>query len=233
MNGQIGIIDYGAGNLRSVALALEKIGITPVICTEPGQLATMERVIFPGVGAAGTAMDKLRGSGLDQAIRAFVSSGKPFLGICLGMQLLFDHSEEDGGVDCLGVIPGKVRKFDLSSEYKVPHMGWNRVWGDKSKIKKQNAKIQEESLKSVKSLRSIKERSETGSQESGGEWFYFVHSYFCDPVESSVVTGWTAHGMAFASAVQRENMLAVQFHPEKSGVVGMGFLEKWVKGAES
>jgi len=228
MNGEIGIIDYGAGNLRSVALAMEKIGITPVVCNEPEQLAQMDRVIFPGVGAAGAAMDNLRGSGFDQAIVDFVVKGKPFLGICLGMQLLFDHSEEDGGVDCLGVIAGNVRKFDLPPAYKVPHMGWNRVLEDKSKCKMQNANFQDKA--SLKSIRSVKEKSEVRSQESGEQWFYFVHSYFCDPEDKAIVAGWTEHGIEFASAVQRGNVLAVQFHPEKSGLGGMRMLEEWVAG---
>ncbi len=199
----IAIIDYRAGNLTSVKLAFETLAINATITDSPDVILNAERVVFPGVGAAGTAMANLRELGLVDTIRTVVSSGTPFLGICLGTQIIFDHSDEDDGIDCVGLIPGNVPRFQPSNPYdKVPHMGWNRV-----KQEKQHAIFGE-----------IDDNSE----------FYFVHSYYPAPSDPEWVQGATEYaGVTFASAVAKDNLVATQFHPEKSGRVGLRLLENF------
>ena len=163
------IIDYKAGNLTSVKLAFAALGAEAVVTSDPKVIAAADRVVFPGVGAA----------------------TKPFLGICLGMQILFDHSEEDGGVDCLGIIPGRVRRFPSVPGFKVPEIGWN------------------------------------GVEELDGKEFYFVHSYYAEVVpETAGVTEYA--GVKFTAMVKRGRLWACQFHPEKSGRIGLELLKEWL-----
>ena len=184
----VAIIDYEAGNLTSVKNAFAAIGAEAVVTSDPAVVARAERVVFPGVGAAGSAMENLRRMGLVETVREAAAS-KPFLGICLGMQILFEHSEEDGGVDLLGILPGKVRRFPSVPGFKVPQIGWNQV--------------------------------------NGADDYYFVHSYFAELGPCTVGTTDYA-GVAFTSAVQKGALFACQFHPEKSGRVGLSLLKRWL-----
>lgn len=195
----IAIIDYRAGNLRSVERALKHLKIPCTITCSPNEIKSAERVIFPGVGAAGKAMDTIRELKIDVTIAEVIAQGMPFLGICLGTQIIFDSSEEDSA-DCLGVIPGKVRRFPDMAE-KVPHMGWNRL------ILKKAHPL----------LHGI------GSDD----WFYFVHSYYPDPSFEDDIVARTAYGIEFASAVSHGNVFATQFHPEKSGHPGLRILDNF------
>lgn len=202
---RIAIIDYEAGNLTSVQRALAHLGHTAEVTADPGRIAAADKVIFPGVGAAGSCMANLRKGGLDEALRAAIDSGRPVLGICVGMQLLFEFSDEDDGTPCLGVLPGVVERFlPEDAAIKVPHMGWNRVehHGD-----------------------PLFAGIERGSR------FYFVHSYYCAPDTSVDVIAESDHGGRFCAAVRQGNLAAVQFHPEKSGPVGLRLLDNFVRGA--
>jgi glutamine amidotransferase len=199
----IGIVDYRAGNLTSVARALHSLGIPCAVTGDPAVLERAERIIFPGVGAAGEAMANLKASGLDDRIRGWVREGRPVLGICLGTQVIFAQSEEDGGTPCLGILPGIVRRFPVGLEengerLKIPHMGWNSV----------------AFRKAHPVFAGIAPEAE----------FYFVHSYYPDPAEREHVVGETRYGFPFAAAVARRNLVAVQFHPEKSGRPGLQIL---------
>ena len=194
----IAIVDYRAGNLTSVKLAFDALGVQTCITSDPAVVRSAERVVFPGVGAAASAMDSLRRLGLVDSVRAAASSGKPFLGICLGMQILFEHSEEDGGVDLLGILPGKVRRFPSVPGVKVPEIGWNSVSSDAA----------------------------SGLFETGAE-FYFVHSYYAEITPFTVGRASYA-GIEFTAAVKKDRLLATQFHPEKSGRVGMAFLKRFL-----
>jgi imidazole glycerol-phosphate synthase subunit HisH len=197
------IIDYQAGNLTSVKAALGRLGCQAEITADPAVVARADRVVFPGVGSAAACMANLRQAGLDRALRDTVAAGKPLLGICIGMQLLFERSEEDGGVDCLGLLPGAVRRFQLADPaLKVPHMGWNTV---------------------DFAVDPLADCVPPGSH------FYFVHSYYCDPAPGVAVIATTDHGIRFCAGVRRDNLAAVQFHPEKSGKVGLRFLENFLK----
>lgn len=195
------IVDYRAGNLTSVRLAFNALGAETVISSDPSVIRAAERVVFPGVGAAASAMANLHGLGLTDAVREAASSGRPFIGICLGMQILFDHSEEDGGVDLLGVLPGKVRRFPDVEGFKVPEIGWNDVQTDGTE----------------RFIRS-------------GDEFYFVHSYYAELNPHTV--GRTSYaGVDFTSAVRRGSLFATQFHPEKSGRVGLSLLKSFLETA--
>lgn len=194
----IQIVDYGMGNLRSVQKAFEKLSVAAEICTNPEDLKTCNKLILPGVGAFRDAIAELRQQGFVEPIKAHIAAGKPFLGICLGLQLLFDESYEDGTWEGLGVLPGKVVRFPESPELKVPHMGWNRV----------------AAAASCPLFAGIPADS----------FFYFVHSYYVVPDDPAVVAGRTEYGQAFASVVQRGNMFATQFHPEKSQKLGLQLL---------
>jgi glutamine amidotransferase len=199
------LIDYGAGNLTSVKLAFEALNIEPRITDDAETILAADRVVFPGVGAAGAAMDNLRRSGLDTVIREVAGRGVPFLGICLGTQIIFEHSEEDGGVDCLGLIPGNVRMFHPESPYdKVPQMGWNSVsW-----------------LRPHPVFQGLDNNSE----------FYFVHSYYPEPSDPSCIVGQTTYAeTTFAAAVTVNNIVATQFHPEKSGKLGLHILRNFLE----
>lgn len=203
----IAIIDYRAGNLASVARALDHLKQPWVITQHAEILSRAERIIFPGVGAAGEAMANLRELRLDGMIREVYSRGLPFLGICLGTQIILDYSEEDDTV-CLGLIPGTTRRFprplrNLNGQaLKIPHMGWNRV-----------------SL--VEGPHPLMAGIEPESE------FYFVHSFFPDPADAEIVRGRTAYGITFPSFLARGNLVAVQFHPEKSGRPGLRLLENF------
>ena len=201
----IAIVDYKAGNLTSVRLAFDAIAIEAVPTADPAVLARADRIVFPGVGAAASAMANLRATGLIDTLRARIAAGVPFLGICLGTQILLDRSEEDGGVDALGVLPGTVRKFTPSDPAcKIPHMGWNQV-------------------------RAARPHPLLEGVPDGSD-FYFVHSYYPDPADPGDVIGTTDYaGVVFASMVGRGNVAATQFHVEKSGKTGLRFLRNFAQ----
>jgi glutamine amidotransferase len=195
----IAIIDYKAGNLRSVERALKHLGISCAITAGPSEIMNAERVIFPGVGAAGKAMEIIRELKIDKIINEVIARGTPFLGICLGTQIIFDSSEEDAAF-CLGIISGTVRKFPDMGE-KIPHMGWNTI---------------------------VKTRDHPLFYGIDSDaWFYFVHSYYPDPANMQDVVAQTSYGITFASAVSRRNVFATQFHPEKSGRPGLEILKNF------
>ncbi len=196
------IIDYGMGNLRSVEKALEAVGGRPLISGDPDKIRKAERLILPGVGAFGDAMDNLRRKGLDDAIReATVVAGKPLLGLCLGLQLLFDESEEFGRHEGLKLIPGRVRKFD-DPGLRVPHVGWNQI----------------EHVQFNPLLKDIPE----------GSYFYFVHSYFVEPDKPEHILSQTEYGHLFCSIACRDKVWGAQFHPEKSQDKGRRLLRNFL-----
>jgi glutamine amidotransferase len=201
MNGMTSIIDYRAGNLRSVRRALLHLGVPCRITDKPLEILSSERVIFPGVGAAGKAMETIQSLGLDEVIREVVASGTPFLGICLGAQIILEKSEE-GDTDCLNIIPGRVRRFSFSN-LKIPHMGWNTL--------------------GMKKRHPICDGIDEKAQ------FYFVHSYYAEPARDEDVIATTEYGIEFASIVGRGNVVATQFHLEKSGSQGLSILENFSK----
>ena len=197
----VGIVDYGMGNLRSVEKGLHKVGVDATLCSDPDRLSTFDGLVLPGVGAFGDAMANLKDMGIDRIILEYLGTGRPLLGICLGLQLLFDYSEEHGRTEGLGVIPGRVIK--LPGTVKVPHMGWNIL-----NIKKQ-----------VPLFEDVKP----------GSRFYFVHSYFCEPSDDLYTIGTTDYGLEFTCAAANGNAWGVQFHPEKSSLLGLGILENFVR----
>ena len=201
----VAIVDYKAGNLTSVRLALEFIGVPCEITSDPERIYAAERVIFPGVGAAGEAMGNLRGLRLLEPLREVVSQGVPFLGICLGTQVIFEFSEEDNGVRCIGLVPGAVKRFTPPDPTcKIPHMGWNTV--------------------EFKAAHPLFDGIEDGSE------FYFVHSYYPVPSDAAYIMGETEYaGVRFASVVGKGNLFAVQFHPERSGRIGLRLLENFCR----
>ncbi len=194
----ITIVDYQMGNLRSVQKAIEKVGGEAKISSDGAEIADAEKLILPGVGAFGDAMTELRRRSLDQPIRDFIDSGRPFLGICLGLQLLFQRSYEHGQHEGLGVLDGEVVRFDLPSEYKVPHMGWNTV------TRRTDVPI-------------LKETPD-------GTHFYFVHSYYVVPTDPNVIALESDYGGKFCAMIRRDNLYATQFHPEKSQQGGLALL---------
>ena len=195
------IVDYRAGNLTSVRLAFEAIGVETVVTSDADTVRGAARVVFPGVGAAASAMENLRALGLVDAVREAATDGRPFLGICLGMQILFEHSEEDGGVDLLGILPGRVRRFPNVPGCKVPEIGWNDVQADDPR----------------------------GALKTGDE-FYFVHSYYAELGPFTV--GRTSYaGVEFTAAVRKGKLFATQFHPEKSGRIGLALLRSFLEDA--
>jgi imidazole glycerol-phosphate synthase subunit HisH len=200
---KIAIIDYQMGNLRSVQKGFEKVGHQATITSDPRELAKAERIVLPGVGAFGDAMAELRRRELVQPIRECVEAGKPFLGICLGLQLLFDVGYEGGEFEGLGILRGKVVRFELPPPLKVPHMGWNRG--------------------------AIKHRAPTLEGIADGTYFYFVHSYYAVPDDKSVVAIEADYGHPFCAAVWRDNLFAAQFHPEKSQAEGLKILKNFAE----
>ncbi|MBI3793261.1 MAG: imidazole glycerol phosphate synthase subunit HisH [Nitrospinae bacterium] len=200
----IAIVDYGMGNLRSVQKAFEKIGSPAIITRDADFIASASGLVLPGVGAFGLCMERLDGYSLSNPIRKYIESGRPFLGICLGLQLLFDESEEFGVQKGLGVLKGKVLRFP-HGELKVPHMGWNNVQTTK--------------------------KSALFDGIPSDSYFYFVHSYYVAP-EGDVATGTTEYGINFVSSVEKENVYATQFHPEKSQSAGLKMLENFSRVAD-
>ncbi len=196
----IAIVDYQAGNLRSVQKALERFGVRAVITSDGGEIERADGVVFPGQGASDSSMCQLRDRHLIAPIKAYIESGKPFFGVCLGLQLLLESSEE-GDEPCLGVLRGTVKR--LPGGLKVPHMGWNQV-------KLQTAHPVFDGI-------------------PDSSYFYFVHSYYADPQDRGIVAGTTSYGVEFCSAVAWDNVAAVQFHPEKSGDRGLKLYANFVK----
>ena len=198
------IIDYGMGNLRSVQKAFECIGEPAQISSRAADIAAADRVVLPGVGAFRDAIAALRRHDLTGVICDHIAANRPFLGICLGLQLLMDVSLEDGDHEGLGVIPGTVQRFDLPSEFKIPHMGWNQL--------------------------DCSTQAEHGLLQGLGPdpWFYFVHSYHVVPTDPTWVAATTDYGLPFVSVVARSNVMATQFHPEKSQSGGMLLLQNFL-----
>jgi glutamine amidotransferase len=194
----VAIVDYGAGNLRSIRRALEAAGAQVTVTADPAAVAAADAVVLPGVGAAAHAMGRLRDLGLDKPLRATAEGGKPFLGVCLGMQLLFGHQEE-GDADGLGVLPGRVRS--LGGPVKVPHMGWNR---------------------------SRVVRPGPLGAAGDDRYYYFVHSYVAIPDDAADVAAEAEYGQRFPSVVVRDNVWGTQFHPEKSGEAGLALIRAFV-----
>lgn len=197
----IAIIDYDAGNICSVQNALRALGLEAKVTRDPAEILAADRVILPGVGAFGDAMEKLERFGLVDVIRQCVAEGKPFLGICLGLQLMFDESEESPGVKGLSLLPGRIVRIPEGGGRKIPHIGWNDLTCRKDS--KLFAGLPEES------------------------YVYFVHSYFLQAEEPEVVAATTIYGPLIHAAVEKGNLFACQFHPEKSGEVGMAILRNF------
>ncbi len=201
----VAVVDYDAGNTLSVTRALEKVGARVDLTPDPERVARADAVVLPGVGAFGDCVRKLEERGMDEACRSAYESGKPFLGVCVGLQVLFEGSEESPGVSGLGVLPGRVVRF-AENELKVPHMGWNQL---------------------------ALSREHPVLDGLDGEAFYFVHSYYPDPSEKDDLLGTSGYGGDFCAAAGRENLVAVQFHPEKSSRAGLALYEnflRWARG---
>lgn len=195
----VGIVDYGMGNLRSVEKGFEKVGVTAEVCSIPEKLTSYSGLVLPGVGAFGDAMGNLRSLGLMSALLEYIGSGRNLLGICLGMQLLLSYSEEHGRYEGLDIVPGRVIR--LPESVKVPHMGWNFL-----DIKKE-----------TKLLKGIE----------GGSRFYFVHSFYCELKGEGSLIAATPYGLDFTSVLGRENVWGLQFHPEKSSLLGLKILKNF------
>jgi len=201
----VAVVDYDAGNTLSVTRALEKAGARVDLTPDPERVARAEAVVLPGVGAFGDCVRKLEARGMDEACREVIAGGKPFLGVCVGLQVLFEGSDESPGIEGLGVLPGMVVRFE-AGDLKVPHMGWNQL--DVA-------------------------REHTLFDGLDGEAFYFVHSYYPDPADRGVVLGTAEYGARFCAAAGRENLAAVQFHPEKSSRAGLELYENFLRWARS
>ena len=200
--GAVGVLDYEAGNLRSVESALRRLGAAYRLVREPGELDGLSRLIFPGDGEARAAMEVLERTGLGAALAAFHRRGRPLLGICIGCQVIFERSEERD-TRALGLLPGRVLRFPAAAGLKVPHMGWNQV-----------SFAREHPL-----FRGIEADS----------WFYFVHSYYPQPDRSEDAAAYTEYGLRFPSVVIRDNLAAVQFHTEKSAAAGLQLLDNFLQ----
>ncbi|MBI4282920.1 MAG: imidazole glycerol phosphate synthase subunit HisH [Chloroflexi bacterium] len=201
----IAIVDYGAGNLRSVVNAVTRLGYQPQVTSDPDEVLEAEAVILPGVGAAGDTMSSLERLGLSSAICQLITERRPFLGICLGLQILFTGTEEGGWHQCLDLIPGRVKK--LPAGLKIPHMGWNQV------------------------RQRFHHPVFDGIPDEAN--FYFVHSYYVEPEDKSLVAAETDYGISLCSVIARGNLVATQFHPEKSGEVGLKLYDNFIKLALS
>ncbi len=198
----IAIIDYDAGNLRSVEKALTALGETAVITRSPQEILSADKVILPGVGSFGDAMEKLCQYNLTEVICKVADQGTPFLGICLGLQLLFESSDETPGVKGLGLLPGRILKIPDSPGLKVPHMGWNSL--------------------------AIRPDARLFSGIGSGAYVYFVHSYYLKAADPSIVAASTWYSTDIHASVERDNVFACQFHPEKSGEVGLAILKNFI-----
>ena len=196
------VIDYESGNLRSVARAVEKAGVAPRVTSDPAMLDSADAVILPGVGSGPAAMSALNARGLVEPLLEYIASGRPFLGVCLGLQLLLEATDE-GDADCIGLVPGRVRR--LPDGMKVPHMGWNTV--------------------------RFQAEHPLWAGIPQDSHFYFVHSYYADPTQRDNVAGVTEYGVPFCSVYARDNVVATQFHPEKSGVNGLRIYANFVNQA--
>jgi glutamine amidotransferase len=205
MNPSIVIVNYGMGNLRSVQKAFERLGHAAEISSDPQRVAQAERLVLPGVGAFRDAITRLRSAQLDEPIRKHIDAGKPFFGICLGMQLLFTKSWEDGEYEGLGILEGEVIRFQLPVEFKVPHMGWNEI-----------------------RLRRPAPHFKGLPQPAH---FYFVHSYYPVPQDAKVIAAEADYPTPFTAAIWRDNIFATQFHPEKSQRVGLTLLHNFATSA--
>ncbi len=199
----IAVIDYGAGNIRSVVNALGKLGYDVNVTSDPAEVLCADTVILPGVGAAADTMAGLRKLGLIEPIRRIIAEDRPFLGICIGQQVLFAATEEGGWNECLGIFAGTVRK--LPDGLKIPHMGWNQV------------------------RQTVSHPIFEGVPDEAN--FYFVHSYYADPEDTSIVIGTTDYGVTINSVIARGNLVATQFHPEKSGEAGLTILGNYINNA--
>lgn len=199
----IAIIDYGMGNLRSVQKGFEKCGHAALVTSDAGEIRAARKIVLPGVGAFGDAMDELRRRELIEPIQETIAAGKPFLGICLGLQLLFEIGHEGGRHEGLGVLPGDVVRFDLPHEYKVPHIGWNQL----------------EVVRPAPILAGL----------NSGTHVYFVHSYYVVPRDRGVTAAETCYGVSFTSIIWRDNLFATQFHPEKSQSDGLRMLKNFAE----
>jgi glutamine amidotransferase len=203
LNKKIAIVDYGAGNLGSVANAVIKLGYEPEITGKPSEVLNAPAVILPGVGAAGDAMENLEAIGMANVVRQLIDAGRPLFAVCVGLQLLLSGTEEGGGHECLNIIPGTVRK--LPAGLKIPHMGWNQV------------------------KQTVNHPIFGGIPDEAN--FYFVHSYYVDPDDKSVVAGTTEYGLPISSVIIKDNLIATQFHPEKSGNWGLTMYSNFLKKA--
>ncbi len=199
----IAIVDYGAGNLRSVVNAVSRLGYQPKVTGNPAEVLGARAVILPGVGAAADTIAGLQKRGLVSAVRRVIAGGRPFLGVCIGLQVLFTGTEEGGWQGCLGIIPGRVKR--LPPGLKVPHMGWNQV------------------------RQRISHPVFSGIPDEAN--FYFVHSYYAEPEDSSLVAGETEYGIPICSVIARGNLVATQFHPEKSGGPGLRLYDNFIRMA--
>jgi glutamine amidotransferase len=202
----ITIIDYGMGNLRSVQKGFERLGFDARVTADPGDVERAAKLVLPGVGAFRDCMDNLRSGGFVEPIKQHIASGRPFLGICLGLQLLFTESEEFGRHAGLDIIPGRVVRFPAEmrqggEELKVPHMGWNQI--------------------------AVRRQAPIFAGVADGSAVYFVHSYYVVPEDEGVVATVTDYGMPFCSSIWRDNVMATQFHPEKSQQVGLTILKNF------
>jgi glutamine amidotransferase len=197
------IVDYQMGNLRSVEKAFEKVGHRAIVSSDANDIARADKVVLPGVGAMGDAMAELTRRQLVPPLREAIEANKPFLGICLGLQLLFDVSHEGGRCPGLGVVAGEVVRFDLPHEYKVPHMGWNQS--------------------------RIVQRAPVLEGIEDGTYFYYVHSYYVAPQDPGIVAIETDYGGPFCAMIWRDNLFATQFHPEKSQAQGLRLLENFAR----
>ena len=197
----IAVIDYDAGNVKSVEKALEKLGEEQILTSDPDVILNADAAILPGVGNFGDCMEKLRSKSLESTIKRFVESGKPFLGICVGLQLLFESSEESPGVSGLGILKGHVKKFPATDDLKVPQIGWNDVFDCRGKL-----------------FKGIGEHT----------FFYFVHSYYLESTDPGIVTTHTEYGLTYDSSVESGNVYATQFHPEKSSDAGLLVLKNFI-----
>ena len=199
----IGIIDYDAGNIKSVEKALDYLGEKSMVTRDPQELLAADKVILPGVGSFGDAMENLKKYGLVPVIKKIVGDQIPFLGICLGLQLLFESSEESPGVDGLGILRGKIKKIPPAQGLKIPHMGWNSL----------------ELQNNGRLFRGIPQDT----------YVYFVHSYYLEAEEPEIVKAVTRYGTCIHASVEKENVFACQFHPEKSSRMGLKILENFAK----
>ncbi len=200
---RVAILDYGMGNLRSVENAFRKAGARPNLVADPVRVADYEALIFPGQGGIPDCMKRLTETGFDAVIRDWISRDKPFFGICLGLQALFDFSEE-GDTPGLGVFPGKVKRFQLPAEYKIPQMGWNQTYFRETSPFLQNVRL-------------------------SGDFFYYVHSYYVEPDDSALIWCESDYGGTFCAGVRKGNCLATQYHPEKSQNKGIQLYHNFLK----